>query len=191
MDLAAQKRAGGQHHGRCFEPQAGLCDNPAHGILLDHQVIDRGLEELQAFLVLQQLADGGLVQGSIRLRPSGANRRALARVQDAELDPGTVGRQRHCPAHGVDFPDQVALADPADGRVAAHLPEGLEVVGHQQRATSHARSRERRLGTGVSATDDDDLVVLRGCVHVRKSMREEQVRIRNPHTPVCKSRPLY
>ena len=45
----------------------------------------------------------------------------------------------------------MALADAADGRVAAHRAHGLDVVGQQQRARAGARGRERRLGAGALA----------------------------------------
>jgi hypothetical protein len=35
--------------------------------------------------------------------------------------------------------------------------EGLDALRQQQRARSHARSRQRRLGAGVAAADHDDV----------------------------------
>src|SRR5690348_6633898 len=54
----------------------------------------------------------------------------------------------------------MALADPADRRVARHLPERLEVVREQKRAPPCPRRRERRFGTGVAAADDDNVEAL-------------------------------
>ena len=84
-------------------------------------------------------------------------RPALGRVQRAPLDAGAIGRTRHRAAQRVDFLDQVALADAADGRIAAHLPERFDVVRQQQRARAHARGRERGFGAGMAAADDDDV----------------------------------
>jgi hypothetical protein len=43
------------------------------------------------------------------------------------------------------------------GRVARHLPQGLDVVGQQKGPTTGPRGRKRSLGPGVAATDNDDI----------------------------------
>ena len=67
-------------------------------------------------------ADGLPIELPVRLGARGAHRRALAGIQDAELDAGAVRGARHGAAQGIDLPHQMALADAADGGVAAHLP---------------------------------------------------------------------
>jgi hypothetical protein len=54
----------------------------------------------------------------------------------------------------------VALADAADRRVAAHLPQRLDVVGEQQRLAAHAGGGQGGLGAGMAATNDDDVECL-------------------------------
>ena len=119
------------------------------------EIGDLLLEQLQIRLRLEQAADRALVQLAVGLRPRGAHRGSLARVQRAELDAGLVGGERHGAAERIDLLDQVALADAPDRRIAAHLPERLDVVREQQRAPAHARGRERRLGARVAAADHD------------------------------------
>ena len=130
---------------------------PAHPLALDDQVGDLLLEEHQVRLVLEPRADGLAVQLAVGLGARGAHRRTLAGVEGAELDAGEVRGARHGAAQGIDLPHQVSLADAADRRVAAHRAERLQALGHQQRACAHARSRQRRLGAGVAAADDDHL----------------------------------
>jgi hypothetical protein len=157
VDLPVEESTGGQHHGAGQELQADLGDGADHAVALHHQVVDRLLEQPQVRLVFQARTDRLLVQDTVGLGAGGAHGRALGRVQDAELDAGLVGGDRHRATHGVDFLDQVALADTADGRVAGHLPQGLDVVGEQQGLLPHAGGSERRLGAGVAAADDDDV----------------------------------
>jgi hypothetical protein len=161
MDLAVQESPGRQHHGARAELDADLRDGAHHAVALDHQVIDGLLEKPQIGLVLQLAANRCLIKNAVGLRPGGAHGRALGAVQDAELDAAFVGGQRHCAAHGVDFLDQVALADPADRRVAAHLAQGLDVVGQQQSLAVHARRGQCGLGAGMAATDHDHVKFLR------------------------------
>ncbi len=54
----------------------------------------------------------------------------------------------------------MALADTADGRVAGHLPQGIDVVGQQQGAGAHARTGQGGLGTPVAAAYDNDIELL-------------------------------
>ena len=109
-------------------------------------------------LVLEQPADRLAVEHPVRLRAGGTHRRSLARVQGPELDAGPVGGTRHRPAQGVDLAHQVSLADAPDRGIAAHLPQGLDALGDQQRARTHARGSQGGLGAGMAAADDDDLV---------------------------------
>jgi len=104
----------------------------------------------------------------VGLGAGGAHRRALAGVQDAELDAGLVDGMGHQAAEGVDLLDQVALADAADGRVAAHLAQGFDVVGEQQGARAEARGGQGRLGPGMAAAHYDDIefvLILHGRLH--------------------------
>src|ERR1700722_18041533 len=51
-------------------------------------------------------------------RPDG---RAAGGIEEAELDAASVSDFAHDAAEGVDFANEMALGDSADGRVAGHL----------------------------------------------------------------------
>ena len=157
VDAPVQEGAGRQHHRPRPEGNAHLRDGAHHAVALQQQVVDGLLEQHQIGLVLQPAADGGLVQHAVGLRARSAHGGALAAVENAELDARLIGGQRHRAAQRVDLAHQVTLADAADAGVAAHLPQRLDVVRQQQRARAHAGGRQRRLGAGVAATDDDDI----------------------------------
>ena len=74
--------------------------------------------------------------------------------------PARSAALRHRAAERVDFLDQVALADAADRRVAAHLPERLDALRQQQRARAHARRGQGGLGAGMAAAYNDDVEFL-------------------------------
>ena len=157
VDASGEKSAGGQHHRPRPEAQPHLRDHAAHPPLFDDEVVHRLLEQGQLGLALQRPAHKGPVQRAVGLGAGGPHRRALAGVERAELDAGMVRRVRHEPAHGIDLADQLALADAPDGRVAAHLPQGFQVVGEQQGAATLPGTGQRGLGAGVAAADDDDV----------------------------------
>ncbi|MDR9356858.1 hypothetical protein FEO99_05758 [Burkholderia multivorans] len=157
VDLAVQECTGRQHDRARAEPDADLRDGADHAIALDHQVVDGLLEQPQIRLILEAATDRRLVQDAVRLGACRAYGRAFRRIQDPELDPRFVGGGRHRAAQRIDFLDQMALADAADRRIAAHLPERFDVVGQQQRLRAHSGGRQRGFRAGMTAADDDDV----------------------------------
>src|SRR4029077_15950033 len=57
----------------------------------------------------------------------------------------------------IELLDEVTFADPANRRVARHLPERFDAVREQQRVAAHPSRCKRRFGTGVAAANDDDI----------------------------------
>ena len=55
----------------------------------------------------------------------------------------------------------VALGQAADGRVAGHLADGIEIDGEQEGLATHARRRERRLHARVASAHHDHIILLR------------------------------
>jgi len=157
VDLAVEESPRRQHHGARQELQADLRHRADDTVAFDDQIIDGLLEQPQVRLVFQARTDGGLVQNTVGLGARGAHCRAFRGIQDAELDAGLVGGDGHRAAHGIDFLDQVALADAADGRIARHLAQCLDIMREQKRLLPHAGGSEGRLGTGVTTTDNDDV----------------------------------
>jgi hypothetical protein len=126
-------------------------------------VSDRGLENRQARLAEDHAPDLVAVQLAIRLRARGPHGGALRRVQRTELNAGPVDSARHGAAERVDFLRQVALADAADRRVAAHLTERCDLLRDQKRVGTGARGSQRGFRSGVTAADHDDIEPLGHC----------------------------
>ncbi len=85
---------------------------------------------------------------------------AAAGVEEAELDADGIGRFAHGAAEGVDLADQVTLGDAADGGVAGHLRDEVEVHGHDGGPEPHARAGAGRLAPGVTGADNYHVVLL-------------------------------
>ena len=138
--------------------QAKAGDPPARedeivGLPLDHGEIGGLADRL-----LHRLG----IELAVRLRPRAAYRRPLAAIEDAELDTAAVGHPAHQPVERIDLPHQMALAEPADRRIARHRPDGGEPVRHQGRRGAHAGGRGRGLAAGVAAADHDDVEAVHG-----------------------------
>jgi hypothetical protein len=113
------------------------------------------LKQCQVWLVFQCGADGLFIQHAVGLSPSCSDRRPLAGIQDTKLDSTLVYGLSHHAAQGIDFLDQMAFSDTAYGRVAAHLPQSLDILCQQQGLHTHTRGRQGGLGAGVAAAYDD------------------------------------
>ena len=101
---------------------------------------------------------GRRIELAVGLRARAAHRRALAAVEHPELDAAGVGHPAHQAVERIDLAHQMALAEPADRRIARHRADGREPMRDQRRARAHARGRRRGLAAGMAAADDDDVV---------------------------------
>ena len=138
MDKSTKEGACCQNHGISHETQAHLGHYATHLILFNDQVISGLLKYPQVGLVFQDFAYGGLVQDAVGLCTGRPYCRAFASVEYAELNTAFIGGYRHRAAKGIDFFNQMAFTNPANRRIAAHLPEGFHVVGQQQGFYTHA-----------------------------------------------------
>ncbi len=158
VDPATEEGAGGHDDRLGLEPTAIRRGHSADTSADDLQLRDGALNHVQSSLALEQAAHRPAVESPVALGPRRPHRRALRAVQHPELDPGEIGGPAHDPAKRVDFARNGALGDPADGGIARHLPDGLEVLGEEQSAGSGARGDGSRLAPGVSTADHDHIV---------------------------------
>ncbi|MNQ86220.1 hypothetical protein D3C85_1014080 [compost metagenome] len=121
MDQAVQEGTRSQDNGLGSELQTNLRHGTDHAVPFHHQIFHRLLEQPEVGLVLQPAADRLAIQHPVGLRTGSAYGRALGTVKNAELNTRLVRSQSHRATQGVDFFDQMALADPSDGGVARHL----------------------------------------------------------------------
>ena len=157
MDQAAQERAGGQDRRAAGELAAVHQAHAGHGAIGDQQVVDLAFDHREIF----RLADRALhrlgVELAVGLGARAAHRRTLAAIEYAELDSALVGDPAHQAVERIDLAHQMALAEPADRRVAGHRPDRREPVRDQRGPRAHARGRGRGLAAGVPAADHDHI----------------------------------
>src|SRR5512141_3230204 len=167
VDQSFHEGPGTEDHGLSAVPDIEVRVHPRRRIPVQHDRVDDRLLHVQPVRGLQRLLHPETVELLVRLGARGADRRPLARVQLAELDPGSVDVPPHLSAQRVDLPHEVPLRQPADRRVARHEADGVRVDRQEEGGASHSRRGERRLAAGVPASDDDDVVRFR--VFVRRS----------------------
>ena len=72
--------------------------------------------------------------------------------------PTAVGDFAHDAAEGVDLADQVAFGDAADGGVAGHLRNQVQVHGDHGGPQPNAGAGAGGFAPGVARADDNDVV---------------------------------
>jgi hypothetical protein len=107
---------------------------------------------------LQEGANSTAVESPIALCARRPHRRAFGSVEHPKLDTSQISGPSHDAAENVDFSDDGALGNPADGRIAGHLADGLEVLSEKKSPGTPTGRHRGRLSPGVTAADDDDVV---------------------------------
>jgi hypothetical protein len=119
------------------------------------QICDFGLLDFQIRLGLQDLSHLQAIGLLVTLgawRPHGWT---SGGVEQAELDADGVGDFAHDAAQGIYFADQVSLGDAADGWIAGHLGNEIDVQGIERRPQAHTGSGHGGFAAGMSGADDD------------------------------------
>jgi hypothetical protein len=158
VDFPAQECPGCEYHAGGFEFQPGSSTATAYAATVGQQIVNAGLKYCQARLLFHVFAYKRTVQIAVALGPGGANSRALACIERAQLDGGGICSPGHHTAEGVNLFHQVAFTDSANCRITAHLPNGLNVMRDQQRTGATARGGKRRLGAGMATTNHDHII---------------------------------
>ena len=137
-------------------------------------IVGLGLDHREVRDAADLLLHGGGVELAVGLRARPAHRRPLAPVEHAELDAATVGDASHQPVERIDLAHQMALAEPADRRIARHGADGGEAMRHQRGLGAHARGRRRGLAARMPAAHDDHVkYVIHSLSLARASIRPD------------------
>ena len=158
VQRAVEEGPGSQHQCAAADPVAEHRGDAAHAVAVDDEARDLRLKDFEVFrgfqIIFHRAAGYRLVALSAR-RPY---RRSLGTVQQPELDRRRLGDDPLRAAHRVDLAHDLTFGDAADGGIAAHLGDMIEVERHQQRLRAEPGGGERRFASGVPGADDDHIV---------------------------------
>ena len=135
------------------------CASFSFASFFDHKVDDFGLADVEAGLGLENLAHLHAVKLLVALGARAPDGGAARGIEQAELDANSIGDFAHDAAERVDFADQMALGDAADGGVAAHLRDEVEVHGDERGLQAHARGSHGGLAAGMTGAHHDHIVL--------------------------------
>ena len=158
MNEAFEKRPGGQHYGTSAQSLAIRSQNARRSPVREDQVLGSTFADFQICGGFQGKHHRLAIKLAIGLRARPAHRRALALVEHAKLDAGSIGNAAHKPISGVDLAHQMALTDPANGRIAGHLSQRGALVGKKQGARAEHAPPLLPLAARMASADDNDIV---------------------------------
>jgi hypothetical protein len=126
--------------------------------LFNQQILNHLLSQREVWLFLDNALYLGLIRLFIGLRSRAVHRFALAAIEHAKLDAGGINRPAHRTAERIDLSHNLAFADSANRRVAAHLANGVAIRRQERGLRPQPRSGKRGLSSCVPGAHDDDIV---------------------------------
>ena len=114
---------------------------------------------MEAGLGFEHLAHLHAIELLVALGARAPDGGAARGIEQAELDADGIGDLAHDAAERIDFAHQVALGHAADGRIAAHLRDEVQVHGDERGLQAHARGGHGGLAAGVPGAHDDHIVL--------------------------------
>ena len=124
-----------------FKGENGVFENGQVRLVEDDKLHSFGIDALRT------LAAG---------RPDGGS---ATEVEGFGLQSGQVGVTSHFATESIEFADKVAFGESADRGIAGHSSDGVDAGGNEEGTNAHAGGGESRLRAGVSAADNEDVVI--------------------------------
>ena len=87
------------------------------------------LHNIQIGLAFQKMFESKLIHFFIALHARRMNRRPFAGVEHMIVQGGIIGHAAHRSAQCVNFAHNLPLGNPANGRIARHLGNGVQALG--------------------------------------------------------------
>ena len=106
----------------------------------------------------QQPAIGHAYSFAVRLHARPPNCRALASIEHSAVDRRSVRRARHQAVEHVELANEMPFPDPADRRVARHLPGVFGTESEQADARAAPRRGRRSLAPGMAGADHQNVM---------------------------------
>jgi hypothetical protein len=157
---AVQKRPRSHDHGFRSQHAAIPKLNPSDTTIRNGETRDLSLHDSQIRLLLQYLAHLKPIKLLITLSARRPNGRTAAGIQQPELYAGGIRDLTHHPAQRVDFAYEMALRNSADGRIAGHLRDQVDIHRDHRGPQTQTSARARSFTTSVSGSDHNHLIRL-------------------------------
>ena len=152
---AAEKRAGRKHHRPSLDPAAVGQNHTADPMTIEDQRVDVTLDDRQTCLACQHVLDRTRITTAIGLHARPLHRCTLAAVEHTIVDRGRICGPPDQAIERVDLAHDMALAQPADGRIARHRADVAAIMADEQGGGTAPCGGGGGFGAGMAAADDD------------------------------------
>ena len=157
MAESIQESAGSQNDAGRVDPIAGSGFDAGDSVPNSQQGRSLCLDDREAVLTMEPMLHLLPVEFLVALGSRSLDGGAATPIEQAEMDSVGIPHLADEAPQRIDLPNQVALADAPDGRVARHLGNHFPVDGDQGGIGAHSGRSGRRLATRVSAPNDNDV----------------------------------
>ena len=180
MDEAAEKRAGRQDHCRRVK-DASVAEPDTSHLPAAQKIVHLAFDNRQICSLPDRALHGRGIKLAVSLSPRPTDRRAFAAIENAELDAGAIGHPAHQAIQRIDFADQMAFAEPADGGIARHRADCRKPLRDQRRLGAHPCGGSGCLTASVAAANDN---------HIEAAVHHDPPNDARPSTEATRKRPL-
>ena len=140
------------------------CDS-TNRISFHKQIFNRCLLYIEIWFALNHPLQPELIRLLIALRARSPNRRPLLCIEHSKLNPRLIGVDSHLATECIDFPGKVSFCKAANGRIAGHLPDRVEIGGKQQSLAANASARQCCFSAGMTGTYNNYIIPFGICEH--------------------------
>ena len=164
-DGAVQVRSRGDDHGFRAVLRPQLSAHAGDGAVRSQNFHDLRLFQLQIFLQFQNVLHILPVFYPIGLSAEGMDGGAFAPVEHPVLDAGMVSRRAHLAPQRVQLPHKVPLSGAADGGVAGHISNGVQIDGKENGVIAQPGGGKGGFDSRVSRPDHGNVTAARVIAH--------------------------
>jgi hypothetical protein len=124
---------------------------------LNQQIVYRLLYQLNSWIVFNEPLNFLLICLFIGLSPRTMHGGPLTAIEHAELNSRSIDHLPHQASEGIDFANNLALSDSPDRRIAAHLPDRIQIASQQGDICTQASGSGSCLRPRMTSPDDNDI----------------------------------
>ena len=139
---------------------AKLSNDARYLAILNLELRNHDLLNIEIIRIFQGMFHQMLVFNFIRLATQGMHGRAFTHVEHTHLNGRSIRIDTHLTAQRIELIHKMTFTRAANGRVARHKCNIIQTDGRHQRAMTHAGAGEGRLTTSMTATDDNDIIII-------------------------------
>jgi len=134
--------------------------------VVDSEVMGLALDDVEIVVVGKDRLHCPAIEFPVGLGSRSPDGRTLASIEQSELDTGSIRNPTHQTVQGIDFPDQMALSQSADSRIAGHDADCIAAESDQSGRRAHACGGSRGLASRMATADNDNIIFCL-CSHYR------------------------